>query len=61
MHIDNRKLLNALRFVLENGGQWYTMYLRLARWSRAGRNERVFARRQAEQVLAFRIEAVRLG
>ena len=36
------------------------MYLRLARWSRAGVIERVFARLQAEQILAVRIEAVGL-
>ena len=68
--IDNLRLLNALLFVLENGckwravpahfGRWHTVYLRLARWSRAGVIERVFARLQAEQILAVRIEAVGL-
>ena len=68
--IDNRTLLNALLFVLENGckwravpkefGRWHTVYLRLARWSRAGVIERVFARLQAEQIVAIKIEAVGL-
>ena len=68
--IDNLTLLNALLFVLENGckwravprhfGRWHTVYLRLARWSRAGVIERVFARLQQEQIVAIRIEAVGL-
>ena len=68
--IDNRRLRNALLYVLENGcqwravprtfGNWHTVYLRLARWSKAGVIERVFARLQAEQILAIRIEAVGL-
>lgn len=68
--IDNLRLLNALLYVLENGckwravpkefGRWHTVYLRLARWSRAGVIERVFARLQAEQIVAIRIEAVGL-
>ena len=70
MSIDNRTLLNALLYVLENGckwravpytfGRWHTVYLRLARWSKAGVIERVFARLQAEQIIAIRIEAVGL-
>ena len=68
--IDNRRLLNALLFVLENGcqwravprafGNWHTVCLRLSRWSKAGVIERVFARLQQEQILAIRIEAVGL-
>ena len=68
--IDNLTLLNALLFVLENGckwralprqfGRWHTVYLRLSRWSRSGVIERVFARLQAEQILALKIEAVGL-
>ena len=68
--IDNLTLLNALLFVLENGckwralprqfGRWHTVYLRLSRWSKAGVIERVFARLQAEQIVAVRIEAVGL-
>ena len=70
MSIDNRRLLSALLFVLENGckwrtvpshfGRWHTVYLRLARWSKAGVIERVFARLQQEQIVAIRIEAVGL-
>ena len=68
--IDNLRLLNALLYVLENGckwravprhfGRWHTVYLRLARWSKAGVIERVFARLQAEQIVAIKIEAVGL-
>ena len=68
--IDNRTLLNALLFVLENGckwravpahfGRWHTVYLRLSRWSRAGVIERVFARLQAEQLVRIKVEAVGL-
>ena len=70
MSIDNRTLLNALLFVLENGckwravswhfDRWHTVYLRLARGSRAGVIGRVFARLPAEQIFAVRIKAVGL-
>ncbi len=36
------------------------VYLRLARWSKAGVIERVLARLQAEQIVAIRIAAVGL-
>lgn len=68
--IDNLTLPNALLYVVENGckwralpgqfGRWHTVYLRLRRWSQAGVIERVFARLQAEQILAIKIEAVGL-
>ena len=68
--IDNLVLLNALLYVLENGckwravpkefGRWHTVYLRLSRWSKAGVIERVFARLQAQQIVAIKIEAVGL-
>ena len=46
VRIDNLTLLNALLYVLENGGKWrrlpreygpwHTVYMRLYRWSKAG-------------------------
>ena len=66
--ITNLQLLNALLYVAENGckwrrlpaefGNWHTIYTRMNRWSKAGVLDRVFARLQAEQILAIRIEAV---
>ena len=64
------QLLNALLHVAEQGckwrglpkhfGNWHTVYTRMNRWSKAGVLDRVFARLQAEQILAIRIEGVGL-
>jgi transposase len=64
----NLQLLNALLYVAEHGckwrglpkhlGNWHTIYTRMNRWSKAGVLDRVFARLQAEQILAIRIEGV---
>ena len=64
----NLRLLNALLYVTEQGckwrglpkhfGNWHTIYTRMNRWSKAGVLDRVFARLQAEQILAIRIEGV---
>jgi transposase len=64
----NLQLLNALLYVVEHGckwrglpkhfGNWHTIYTRMNRWSKAGVLDRVFARLQAEQILAIRIEHV---
>ena len=64
----NLQLLNALLYVVENGckwralpkdfGNWHTIYTRMNRWSKAGVLDRVFARLQAEQILAIHIEHV---
>lgn len=69
--LTNLKLINALLYVVEHGckwrglpkhfGNWYTIYTRMNRWSKAGVLDRVFARLQAEQILAIRIECVSLG
>jgi transposase len=65
---ENLKLLNALLYVVENGckwrslpqhfGNWHSIYTRMNRWSKAGVLDRVFARLQAEQILALRLEHV---
>ncbi|HMD54153.1 MAG TPA: IS5 family transposase [Phycisphaerae bacterium] len=64
----NLQLLNALLYVVEHGckwrglpkhfGNWHTIYTRMNRWSKAGVLDRVFARLQAEQILAIHIEQV---
>jgi transposase len=66
--VTNLQVLNALLYVLENGckwralptyfGPWHTIYTRMNRWSKGGVLDRVFARLQAEQILAIRIEHV---
>lgn len=68
--LDNRQLLNALLYMVEQGckwrglpphfGPWHTVYTRMNRWSKAGVLDRVFARLQQEQILAIRIECVAL-
>ena len=70
VRVGNLVLLNALLYVLENGGKWrrlpkeygrwHTIYMRLYRWSKAGVIERVFTRLQEEQILSIRIEVVSL-
>ena len=68
--LNNLTLLNALLYMVENGckwrrlpsrfGNWPTIYTRMNRWSKAGVLDRIFARLQAEQILAIRIEQVSL-
>jgi transposase len=55
---DNLKLLNALLYVVENGCNWHSIYTRMNRWSKAGVLDQVFARLQAEQILAIYIDHV---
>ena len=53
--IDNRQLLNALLYVVENGckwrrlpkefGNWHTIYMRLRRWAEQGVLENGFSKR----------------
>ena len=66
--LTNLQLLNALLYMVENGckwrgmpphfGNWHTIYTRMNRWSKAGVLDRLFARLQAEQILAIRMEQV---
>lgn len=39
-------------------GNWHPIYTRMNRWRKAGVLDRVWARLQAEQILALRIEGV---
>ena len=41
-------------------GNWHTVYTRMNRWSKAGVLDRVFARRQQEQIIAIKFEVVSL-
>ncbi len=64
----NLQLLNALLYMVGNGckwrglppqfGNWHTIYTPMNRWSKAGVPNRLFARLQAEKILAIRIELV---
>src|SRR5258708_38684783 len=68
VRLSNLQVLNAVLYVAEQGckwrglpkhfGKWHTIYTRMNRWSKAGVLDRVFARLQAEQILAIRIEHV---
>ena len=68
--IDNRRLLNALLYVVENGckwrrlpkefGNWHTIYMRLRRWAEQGILERIFEALQRQRLIAIRIECLGL-
>ena len=68
--IDNPSVLNAILYVLENGGKWrrlpkefgnwHTIYTRMSRWAKSGVLNRVFTRLQQEQLIRIRIEGVSL-
>jgi len=68
--LHNLQVINAILYVAEQGckwrglprrlGNWHTIYTRMNRWSKAGVLDRVFARLQAEQIIALKLEAVSL-
>ena len=68
--IDNRRLLNALLYIAENGckwrrlpkeyGNWHTIYTRLRRWAGQGVLERIFEALQRQRLIAIRIECLGL-
>ena len=70
VRLDNRRVLNAILFVAEQGckwrglpgrfGNWHTIYTRMNRWSKAGVLDRVFERLQRAQIIRIKIEAVSL-
>ena len=61
--IHNRRLLNALLYIAENGckwrrlpkeyGNWHTLYTRLRRW-------RIFTALQEQRLIAIRVECISL-
>jgi transposase len=66
----NLQVLNAVRYVAEQGckwrglpkrfGRWHTIYMRMSRWSRNGVLDRVFEKLQVEQIVRIKLEAVSL-
>ena len=68
--IDDRQLLNALLYVVENGckwrrlpkefGNWHTIYMRLRRWANQGVLEGLFEALQRQRLIAIRIECLGL-
>ena len=70
VRLSNLQVLNALLYVAEQGckwrglpkrfGNWHTIYTRMNRWSKAGVLDAVFERLQREQIVRFKIEAVKL-
>ncbi len=68
--IDNRRLLNALLYIAENGckwrrlpkefGNWHTIYMRLRRWADLGVLERIFKVLQRQRLITIRIECLGL-
>ena len=67
---DNRPVLAALLYIVEQGckwrglpehfGNWHTLYTRLNRWAKNGVLDRVFAALQQQQIIRVRIEVVSL-
>lgn len=68
--IDNRRLLNALLYIAENGckwrrlpkeyGNWHTIYMRLRRWADQGVLDRIFVTLQRQRLIEIRIECLGL-
>ena len=68
--LDNRRVLNAILFVAEQGckwrglpkrfGNWHTIYTRMNRWAKAGVLDRLFEELQHQQLVRIKIEAVSL-
>ena len=68
--IDNRQVLSAILYVVEQGckwrglperfGNWHTIYTRMNRWAKNGVLDRVFAALQQQQILRVQVEVVSL-
>jgi transposase len=68
--LSNLDVVNAIRYVAENGckwralpkrfGNWHTIYTRMNRWAKAGVLDRLFEELQHQQLVRIRIEAVSL-
>ena len=65
---DNLKVLDAILYVMENGGKWrrlperfgnwHTIYMRMRRWYTSGVLDKVFGRLQHERLLRMRLVKV---
>ncbi len=68
--IDNRRVLNAILYVAEQGckwrglpkhyGNWHTIYTRMNRWAKSGVLDRVFTALQQREIIQVRVAAVSL-
>ncbi len=68
--LSNLQVLNAVLYVAEQGcewrglakryGRWYTVYIRMSRWSTSGILDRVFEKLQVDQIVRIKLEAVSL-
>lgn len=68
--LSNRRVLNAILYVAEQGckwrglpkhyGNWHTIYTRMNRWAKSGVLDRVFSELQRQQIIRIRVEAVSL-
>jgi len=68
--IDNRRLLDALLYIAENGckwrrlpkeyGNWHTIYTRLRRWADQGVLDKLFETLQRRHLIEIRIECLGL-
>ena len=68
--VDNRTVLAALLYIVEQGckwrglpehfGNWHTIYTRMNRWAKNGVLDRVFAALQQQQIIRVRVEVVSL-
>ncbi len=68
--LSNLEVLNAILYVLENGGKWralptnfgnwHTIYTRMSRWAKSGVLNTVFTQLQQKQIITVKIDAVSL-
>ena len=66
--LDNRQVLNAILYMVEQGckwralpkefGHWHTVYTRMLRWSRKGVLTRLFEEMQMQRLIAVKITTV---
>ena len=67
---DNRRVLAAILYVVEQGGKWrglpahfgnwHTLYTRMNRWAKNGVLDRIFVALQQPQLIRVRVEVVSL-
>lgn len=68
--VENRRVLSAILYVVEQGckwrglperfGKWHTIYTRRNRWAKKGVLDRVFTALQQQQIIRVRVEVVSL-
>jgi transposase len=65
--VSNKKFINAVLYVVENGckwralpkeyGKWHTIYINMNRWSKSGVLEKVFKASKQEDVIKVKVES----